>query len=205
MVLLLRHGQTAANVAHQVRPKSAALTDAGKEAAEVAGQASDGLPLKAIVTSPLPRAKETADRWGKAVGVPVMIDPNLRARDMGALEGKAVASVTGLLDKLAAHPAMKPPGNGESVKGFVEGRYWPAVKGLIASPELYGVVSHGSGVKAIELMLSKQPLTHWKHEPQIAPGQFALVTKDGLVPLTHDGLAVDSDHAGAGSEAPPSS
>lgn len=198
MLLLLRHGKTKANAGggkERLRAADTPLSPEGEQAAQQAAGAASDLPLTAILSSPLTRAKATADIWSQQTGVPVTTDPALRARDMGALEGKPVQAVKAVLDHLATHPSAKPPGGGESVKDFVEARYWPAVKPLIESDKLYGLVGHGSGVKAIELGLSGEPLTKWNKEPVIAPGQFALVTKDGIVPLTHDGQAMDSADA----------
>jgi broad specificity phosphatase PhoE len=208
MILLLRHGQTKANAGpaggERLRAHDTPLTHAGRQAAQTAASAAHGAPLVKVLSSPLVRAKETADVWGKHAGVPVETRDDLRARDMGALEGKPVSAVRNILDQMAKRPEMKPPGNGESVNTFVE-RYGKAVEPLIQAKELYGVVGHGSGVKAIELHHSGDPLTKWNKEPVIAPGQFALVTKDGIHVLEHDGMDSGDAHAAPAREGATSS
>lgn len=164
--------------------------------AQDAAEAMKDLPVKEIYASPLARAQETAQIWSQVAGVPVKTVPELRARDMGMLEGKTVESVAGILDTLSKHPRVRPPGGGESVEQFVNQRYLPTVHPLIHAPELYGVVGHGSGIKAIELGMGGHPLSDWNKEPVIQPGAYALVTPQGMQ-VGRDGTAVDSQHAGA--------
>ena len=199
-ILLLRHGATKDNAGpaggERLRHADTQLTPEGRQMAEQAATAADGVPLVHIYSSPLARAKATAEIWSQHAKVPMSTQANLRARDMGALEGKPVSAVRSLLDHLAKHPETKPPGNGESVQAFVQ-RYQAAVKPLIDAKELYGVVGHGSGVKAIELLFNHQPLTTWNKEPVIAPGKFALVTTEGLHGLQHGDAGMDSHDARA--------
>lgn len=195
MLLVLRHGTTDDNADGRVRASGTGLNDQGRHAAAIAAEASQGLPLKAIITSPLRRARETASIWSQRTGAPVQVDRNVRARDMGALEGKPIAHVKGLLDTLARKPEMAPPGKGEAVQPFRR-RYESTTKGKVEAPELYGLVGHGSGVKALEMAHGQKPSSEWAKEPSIAPGQFALVTKEGVVPLAHEGLTRSATDAG---------
>ena len=193
MIVLLRHGTTEDNAHKRVRRADTPLSDEGRQAAQDAADSMKGMPIQEILASPLPRAQETAQIWAKTVGVPMRTVPELAARSMGALEGKPVSQVQSILDTLAKHPHVAPPGKGESVAQFVNDRYLPAVKPLIDAKELYGVVGHGSGIKAIELGLQQAPLSKWNKEPVIQPGQWALISKDGL--QVHDQAGMDSKTA----------
>lgn len=193
MIALLRHGATADNTDKRVRRSDTPLSQEGRQAAQDAAEAMRGLPIKEIYASPLERAQETAQIWSKVAGVPVKTLPDLRARDMGMLEGKKVEAVEGILDTLSKHPRVRPPGGGESVEQFVNQRYLPAVHPLIHSQELVGVVGHGSGIKAIELGMGGKPLSDWNKEPVIQPGAWAIVTPHGI--QNHDGTRMDSKDA----------
>ena len=87
-LLLVRHGETDWNASgrlqgHTDRP----LNDYGRrQARELADRlADDG--IAAIYTSDLSRAKETAEIVGARLGLPVVIDADLRERNWGSWEG----------------------------------------------------------------------------------------------------------------------
>jgi broad specificity phosphatase PhoE len=87
-LLLVRHGETDWNASgrlqgHTDRP----LNDYGRrQARELADRlADDG--IAAIYASDLSRAKETAEIVGARLGLPVVIDADLRERNWGSWEG----------------------------------------------------------------------------------------------------------------------
>jgi broad specificity phosphatase PhoE len=87
-LLLVRHGETDWNAegrlqGHTDRP----LSDYGRrQARELAGDLEDE-GLDAIYSSDLARARETADIVGELLGLPVVLDPDLREKDWGTWEG----------------------------------------------------------------------------------------------------------------------
>ncbi|MBN1179997.1 MAG: histidine phosphatase family protein [Anaerolineae bacterium] len=89
-LILVRHGQTDANVARQwVGRRETALTDLGRAQAQaVARRLAEQTPrAHAVYTSPLSRALHTAQAIAQALGVdPVVID-GLREIDFGTLDG----------------------------------------------------------------------------------------------------------------------
>ena len=64
---IVRHAEAAAGEPDELRP----LTPAGREAARALGKrlAADGVAPDAVLTSPLLRARETADEIARAVGL----------------------------------------------------------------------------------------------------------------------------------------
>jgi probable phosphoglycerate mutase len=87
-LLLVRHGETDWNASgrlqgHTDRP----LNDYGRrQARELADRlADDG--IAAIYASDLSRAKETAEIVGARLGLPIVIDADLRERNWGSWEG----------------------------------------------------------------------------------------------------------------------
>jgi probable phosphoglycerate mutase len=86
----VRHGESRANVdrvfANRV-DQPAALTAAGRDQArELAGRLV-ATGVTHVCTSPLPRAVQTAETIGTAIGAPVAITDALREYDVGEFEG----------------------------------------------------------------------------------------------------------------------
>ncbi|MDN4481353.1 histidine phosphatase family protein [Demequina muriae] len=89
-VFVVRHGQTEWNVKGLLQGSSdVELTDAGHAQAAATAQALAGLlgSETTIVTSPLVRARDTADAIAGAIGAAVEVDARLRERAYGAWEG----------------------------------------------------------------------------------------------------------------------
>ena len=87
-LLLVRHGETDWNAdgrlqGHTDRP----LSDHGRrQARELAGELEDE-ELEAIYSSDLARARETAEIVAERLGLPVVLDADLREKDWGTWEG----------------------------------------------------------------------------------------------------------------------
>lgn len=87
-VYLVRHGETerSARGAYSGRAE-VALTDHGREQAEVAAERLKGSGVDAVVSSPLSRAVHTAEAIAAATGAPLTVDERLTEVDYGPLEG----------------------------------------------------------------------------------------------------------------------
>ena len=87
-LLLVRHGETDWNAegrlqGHTDRP----LSDYGRGQARGLAEELEGEELEAIYASDLARARETAEIVGERLGLPVVLDPDLREKDWGTWEG----------------------------------------------------------------------------------------------------------------------
>ncbi|MQA04248.1 MAG: bifunctional RNase H/acid phosphatase [Streptosporangiales bacterium] len=118
--LLLRHGATAASTDGWFNGVAdEPLTEGGREEARAVAQAlAAGEPIDAIVSSPLRRARETADIVASALGQTVREDDDLREVDFGSWEGLSLADITAKyaaeFERWASEVAAAPPG-GESL------------------------------------------------------------------------------------------
>jgi hypothetical protein len=84
-LLLVRHGETDWNADGRLQGRP--LSDFGRrQARELAGELEDE-ELDAIYSSDLARAQETAEIVGERIGLPVVLDPDLREKDWGNWEG----------------------------------------------------------------------------------------------------------------------
>jgi broad specificity phosphatase PhoE len=110
LLILVRHGQTSANAAGLIQGQSDYdLTPLGRQQVAVLQEA---VPAgAAVITSPLRRARQTAE----ALGRPVEVDDRWLEMDYGDYEGRLVADVRPeLWSNWERDPAWAPPG-GESL------------------------------------------------------------------------------------------
>jgi probable phosphoglycerate mutase len=116
-VVLVRHGATEHSAEKRLSGRNdLALDGAGRQqAAELAARSFGD--VAAIVSSPLRRARETAEAIAATLAVPVSVDDNFAEVDFGAFEGmtfaEARAAFPDEFEAWAGSPEVAPPG-GES-------------------------------------------------------------------------------------------
>jgi probable phosphoglycerate mutase len=116
-LVLVRHGSTEHSLAQRFSGRNdLPLDDAGRDQAAHLAKRDFG-PVAALVSSPLPRAMQTAEALGSALGVAVRVDDDLVETDFGVWEGltfEAALDVDGaLLREWMGRDDVAPPG-GES-------------------------------------------------------------------------------------------
>ena len=112
---LIRHGETALNVARIFQPADTPLNERGIAQAEALAQRLATMDISAIVSSDLPRARRTAEAIAAATGLPIEFSALLQERNFGDWRGQPH-------DGIAFDPmtiAQAPP-NGESIPQFEE-------------------------------------------------------------------------------------
>jgi len=167
-LFLVRHGETEANVAGvwQGGQGDDPLNDRGlRQSAAVASYLADQEPIATVYTSPLRRARQTAEAIAQATGAPVVEVAGLREYDIGDLEGVTAEEITRLwasfVEKWRTDPDLAPPG-GDSARQFAL-RLHTALSGIIlaASGQTVVVVSH-QGALATGLAALAGQLHRWK-------------------------------------------
>jgi broad specificity phosphatase PhoE len=87
-LLLARHGETDWNADGRLQGQTdRPLSDFGRRQARQLAAELEGEELQAIYASDLARARETAEIVGDRLGLPVVLDPDLREKDWGTWEG----------------------------------------------------------------------------------------------------------------------
>ena len=76
----IRHGETIANAANIRQGEEGGLSEKGRAQAEQAGRSLRRFPIKRIIASPYPRARETAAILRTHLAVPVIYSPLLAER-----------------------------------------------------------------------------------------------------------------------------
>ncbi|WP_088183427.1 histidine phosphatase family protein [Sphingobium sp. Z007] len=144
---LLRHGE----------PEGAGRlngrTDASPTAAGIAACAvrARDLGLETLLASDLSRARLAGEAIGRAVDLPLTLDPRWRELDFGAWDGLLAEEVDGLaLSRFRDDPDRHPPPGGERWSALT-GRISAAIDTLSARPTL--IVTHGGAMRAAVAIL----------------------------------------------------
>jgi broad specificity phosphatase PhoE len=148
-LILVRHGQTAMNRGGRFQGRvDSPLTDFGAAQAEAVASVLADRGATRVVTSPLLRAAQTADRIATRLGIEVDTDDRLIEIDYGGWDGQPLNSVSA--EDWAAwrdNPAFTPPG-GESLQS-VQARAMACADELLEPNRTTIAVSHVSPIKAI--------------------------------------------------------
>ena len=108
-VALVRHGRTALNADGRLRGRlDPPLDDIGVDEAEAAARELARSRVTTIVSSPLVRARETAQAVARTTGVPVEIDPRLADRDYREFAGARADDLVRDHGSLDAVPGIEP-------------------------------------------------------------------------------------------------
>lgn len=88
-LLLTRHGQTDWNVAGKIQGKTdIELNETGIKQAEETREKLLGEKIDLIISSPLKRARKTAEIIGRGRNIPILFDKGIEERCFGKFEGK---------------------------------------------------------------------------------------------------------------------
>lgn len=153
-LLLIRHGEVLSNrELRYVGSRDEPLADSGIQQAERLAAALSALPVQAIYSSPLSRARETGRRIAEARDVPLRLEPRLREQSFGEWEGlsraEVMASDAERLLRWEADLGTSPPG-GDSLES-VQTRMLEFVGDLARDHpgEWVALVSHVGPIKAL--------------------------------------------------------
>ena len=195
-LLLLRHGATDWNL--QGRCQGATdleLNETGiRQAQEIAAHLS-GQSIRAIYSSDLKRAVQTAYFIGQPHGLEVAIEASLRELDHGALEGLTFAEIRAgfpdFIEQWRDQPAEAAVPGGERLIE-VDARAWDGVNHIVRRhkpEETLVIVSHNFPILAILCRITGTPLNRYRsfhldpccvsHVSYDPSGQWRLVAIDG--------------------------
>lgn len=155
---LVRHGETAHNAARVLQPADTPLSPRGLAQARAVAERLLSEGLRAVLSSDMPRALQTAQAVVAATGLPLHLSPLLHERNFGDLRGLPIDSLDH--DPIASPAA--PPG-GESLLQF-ERRIDQAFAQALALQATLGgplaVVSHGLVIRSWLDRLARLPDGH---------------------------------------------
>ncbi|TQJ61349.1 putative phosphoglycerate mutase [Arthrobacter sp. SLBN-83] len=121
LILLVRHGQTpTTGTVLPGRAPGLHLSERGRAQADAVAERLSGLPVHAIYSSPLERARETAEPAAARAGLTISEDAGLLECDFGDWTGAALAGLTGLPEwqTVQHNPSAFRFPNGEGFSGM---------------------------------------------------------------------------------------
>jgi broad specificity phosphatase PhoE len=155
VILLARHGETADNVPPEtvMGSRDVPLSERGRSQAEELAHAVAGEGVAAIWTSPLVRARETAEIVAATLGLAVRVDERLAESFRGSWEGRRLVDIEREEPEawaawLRGGPEFRFPGGGESL-GEHQARALAALADVRGGPLPALVVCHGGTIRAI--------------------------------------------------------
>lgn len=149
-IFLIRHGETDWNREGRWQGReNISLNAAGKAQARLLGEALRTVPFAAIYTSPLARARETAEAVGRYHDCPLFDDPGLIERSFGKLSGL-------LPEERAAFEKTGAPAGVEPWEALAKRTLSAALRIAALHPagERAAVVTHGAWINALLATLS---------------------------------------------------
>lgn len=113
-ILLTRHGQTDWNVLGKIQGcTDTELNQTGIEQAKIAREKLLNYDIDIIISSPLKRAKKTAEIIGRGRDIPIIFDKRIEERYFGDFEGKTAKEFN--FDEIWNYKLNKKYQNAESV------------------------------------------------------------------------------------------
>lgn len=158
------------------------LNQNGRDLAEMTGKAMRGIHFDYCISSPLNRAKETAEiiLSGSDNNIPIDIDDRIIEIDFGEMEGRKITEMGDEGLKLFRDPfQFVGAPSGETIKD-VCGRTQEFLKELIAKDDgkTYLISTHGCAMRGMINYLSDNPEDYWLgHAPYNC--SFTIVESEG--------------------------
>lgn len=155
MLVLLRHGEAVGNAEGRLLGRiDSPLTERGrKQAARQAALLDPGSTVTRLITSPLARARSTAEALG--LDVPIETDDRWTEVDYGTFDGELLSGVpSAVWRSWRADPGYRPPGGetlvelGVRVRSACEELFGADGRGARSADSDVIVVSHVSPIKA---------------------------------------------------------
>lgn len=169
LLLLIRHGENDFVKTSKLagRLPGIHLNERGQKQAAALGEALKDVPIKALYSSPLERAMETAAPIASARKLEILPEPDLMDTDIGSWQGRSlnVLRLTRLWKIVQSAPSRFRFPDGES---FVESqtRYVGALERIIKKhnkqQDIVAVVFHADPIKLAVAYFLGMPLDHFQ-------------------------------------------
>ena len=202
-VYLVRHGETEWNRRGKIQGQAdIPLNEKGEDLAFLTGQKMKDIPFKRIYTSPLSRARRTAELISGQRGLPLMEDSRLLEISYGNREGQLLALIHRLpflrLHRYFSHPsAYVPPKGGKTYddlrkrcREFLE----QELKPLEGQMDHVLVCGHGALIREMVCIIDGiAPDAFWKGPVQKNCAVTVLSLEQGVFQVMEEGTVYYND------------
>lgn len=189
-IYIVRHGETKLNAEGIIQGWiDEPLNDNGIKLAEVTGKALKGIKFDHCYSSPLIRAKQTAEimlSFSDNSTTPITYDDRLKELHFGELEGKPLSHMGEGGKIVFSNPfAFEGFKGGESINDIIL-RTQAFLKELIAKNDdkTYLVSTHGCAMRAMTNFLMKDPSDYWQGHVPYNCAFTIIEVKDGVAKIT---------------------
>ncbi|HWO75779.1 MAG TPA: histidine phosphatase family protein [Bacillus sp. (in: firmicutes)] len=184
-ICLVRHGETDWNAIRRIQGREEIpLNDKGKKQAEECGQYLKNLHFDVLISSPMVRAKQTAELINTHIGLPAIIEmADFMERDYGVVSGMTID------ERKEKFPDQEHP----SIESW-EALSQRVMKGIDTIHEIYQgqsvlLVVHGGVINAILGSISNEELGHGK--TKIMNGSITNIENQNGIWVIHEYNRVD--------------
>lgn len=191
-LLLIRHGQSQANIDHIIQDDHDPLTDLGRQQADSLGRhLAASREITHLYSSPLARARETAEIIGRHIGLDPVFELGLAEINAGTAAGMTWDAWTEAYPEIAARLRSAERSlddrweGGESGHEFVA-RVYAAYDHIVGqhlgTDDVVAAVSHGGALAWIASRLHGDPDDVWPYERAVfgnASVSEILIDEDG--------------------------
>jgi probable phosphoglycerate mutase len=180
LILLVRHGENnyvKKNILAGRLPE-VHLNEKGRSQAQAVAEKLKSLPIKAVYSSPLERAMETAEPLAKALGLEIVQRPGLIELEIGEWQGQPLKSLQKLKAwrKVQGNPSRFRFPGGET---FLDTQHricseLEALAALHQPKEIIACISHADPIKLAVAYYLGMPLDHFQRL-SVSPGSITAI------------------------------
>ena len=195
-IYLVRHGETIWNKEGRIQGREdVPLNEKGIALAEITSEGMREIPFDVIYSSPLIRARKTAEIMRGDRTCPIIEDDRLREMSFGSSEGSVILEAAGD-ERHQLHDFIKNPGSYRAVDGedFVQviARADSFIREVLLPAqgryENVMIASHGALIRCFLRCIEERPLAQfWSGIPQRNCAVTRLELKEGRMRIAEEG------------------
>ncbi len=190
LIYLMRHGKTDWNVQYRLQGSAdIPLNENGRALARQTAAALRQIPFDAVYTSPLSRARETAEIIAEGRGIPVILEDDLREMNFGIYEGNSSRNWPEI-KTIFDDPVGYVPKGGETFRQLDQRcrRFLSMLTSREGTNQHVLVCTHGTMLKGLLRVIEQKPLEQfWEGVPQPNCAVTLVEYRDGQFTLLEQG------------------
>ncbi len=195
-IYFIRHGETDWNKERRFQGRTdIPLNEAGRNVALLTQKAMADIPFEAVFTSPLKRARETAELVLGDRGIPIVDDERLIEISFGAGEGSRIDRTIENVEYFFSKPEKYVPAEGGEMLGEVLVRVEDFLRELFGNPSYQDstvlVSTHGAALSAIMTVIKGNPVEmYWSGGLHRNCGVSIVEIKDGKPEILQEAIVL---------------
>lgn len=195
-IYLVRHGETEWNKEGRIQGSAdIPLNEFGIELAEITSEGMQEIPVEIIFSSPLIRARKTAEIMKRDRQIPVVYDDRLREMGFGRYEGslirEAAADPEHALHHFIRHPEAYHAKDGEEFSQVIARACSFIREILLPAQDKYKhvmITAHGAFIRCFMRCIEERPLSEfWGGIPQKNCAVTVIELKHGRMEVLEEG------------------